>query len=280
MSLSQVAREIPASPTLAMNERARLLREKGEPVIHLGAGEPKNRAPVTAILGAAGKLKEAEVKYTPAEGTVALRQAIIRYTEECYGRLVAPENVIVSNGAKQALWNLLYAILDPQDEVVVLGKLTAGNVIKTAFGGSSITRSRENGEPIAISDDLKAAASDSLKKACSLLGIGLHLYSDDRPQQPLRPRNGGQVRTVRLGGSGGNGEGTNGPNRLSAKAGNGGNGGDRLSQKQLHAVWACAKDKAIPEQHVRSHSLEKYGKQVEFLAKAEASELISTIQSC
>ena len=167
-----------------------------------------------------------------------------------------------------------------QDEVVVLGKLTAGNVIKTAFGGSSITRSRENGEPIAISDDLKAAASDSLKKACSLLGIGLHLYSDDRPQQPLRPRNGGQVRTVRLGGSGGNGEGTNGPNRLSAKAGNGGNGGDRLSQKQLHAVWACAKDKAIPEQHVRSHSLEKYGKQVEFLAKAEASELISTIQSC
>ncbi len=136
MSLSQVAREIPASPTLAMNERARLLREKGEPVIHLGAGEPKNRAPVTAILGAAGKLKEAEVKYTPAEGTVALRQAIIRYTEECYGRLVAPENVIVSNGAKQALWNLLYAILDPQDEVVVLAPywVSYPEMVKMVYG--------------------------------------------------------------------------------------------------------------------------------------------------
>ena len=49
MTFSQVARDIAPSPTLALNEEARLLREKGEPVIHLGAGEPKNRAPVTAI---------------------------------------------------------------------------------------------------------------------------------------------------------------------------------------------------------------------------------------
>lgn len=58
MSLSQVASEIAASPTLALNEKARLLRVKGEPVIHLGAGEPKNRAPIAGILGAAGILKE------------------------------------------------------------------------------------------------------------------------------------------------------------------------------------------------------------------------------
>ncbi|MBW2524962.1 MAG: aminotransferase class I/II-fold pyridoxal phosphate-dependent enzyme [Deltaproteobacteria bacterium] len=120
MSLSQVASELSESPTLALNEQARLLRMRGEPVIHLGAGEPKNRAPVTALLGAAATLKEGDIKYTPTEGTTALRQAVIRYTEENYGRAVAPENVIVSNGAKQAVWNVLYSILNPQDEVVIL----------------------------------------------------------------------------------------------------------------------------------------------------------------
>lgn len=120
MSLSQVAREIPTPATLALNEQARLLRLKGEPVIHLGAGEPKNRAPITAVLGAAGVLRDGDVKYTPTEGTPAMRQAVIRYTEENYGRAVAPENVLVSNGAKQALWNLLFSILNLQDEVVIL----------------------------------------------------------------------------------------------------------------------------------------------------------------
>ncbi len=120
MSFSQVAREIAESPTLALNEKARLLRVKGEPVIHLGAGEPKNRAPINAILSAGAKLREGDIKYTPTEGIPSLRQAIIRYTEENYGKLVAPENIIVSNGAKQALWNLLYSILNPQDEVVIL----------------------------------------------------------------------------------------------------------------------------------------------------------------
>ena len=56
MSLSHVACSIPASPTVALNEEARLLREKGEPVIHLGIGEPKNKTPIAAILSSAAKL--------------------------------------------------------------------------------------------------------------------------------------------------------------------------------------------------------------------------------
>ena len=60
------------------------------------------------------------------------------------------------------------------DEVVVVAKLTADIVVKMAFGGSRITRDR--GKPISIADDLKAAGSDALKKAASLLGVGLELY--------------------------------------------------------------------------------------------------------
>lgn len=120
MKLSKLASEIAESPTLALNEEARLLRERGEAVIHLGIGEPKNRTPINAILASAAKLTSGEVKYTPADGTLALKKAIIRYTEENYDRLVAPENVIVTNGAKQSLFNILYSLLNPQDEVVIL----------------------------------------------------------------------------------------------------------------------------------------------------------------
>jgi aspartate aminotransferase len=120
MKLSKLASEIAESPTLALNEEARLLRERGEPVIHLGIGEPKNKTPINAILTSAAKLSSGEVKYTPADGTLALKKAIIRYTEENYDRLVAPENVLVTNGAKQSLFNILYSILNPQDEAIIL----------------------------------------------------------------------------------------------------------------------------------------------------------------
>ena len=120
MSISQLARSIEPSPTLKMNEEARLLRQKGEPVIHLGIGEPKNKAPISALLSSAAKLNTGDIKYTPSAGIPTLVKAVIRYTEENYGRVVATSNVIVSGGAKQSLYNLLLTIVDPQDEVILL----------------------------------------------------------------------------------------------------------------------------------------------------------------
>ncbi len=120
MSISLQARGIAPSPTFALNEKARLLRQKGEPVINLGIGEPKNKTPITAILSSVAKLREGDVKYTPVDGIPSLKKAIIRYTEENYGRVVAPENIIVTTGAKQSLFNILYTLLNPQDEVILL----------------------------------------------------------------------------------------------------------------------------------------------------------------
>ncbi|MFN8092886.1 MAG: pyridoxal phosphate-dependent aminotransferase [Vicinamibacteria bacterium] len=118
MSVSQLARSIKASPTLKLNETAAKLREKGEPVIHLGGGEPKTKAPLDAVLNCATQLNTGEVRYAPADGLPALKKAILRYTEEHYGQAFAPQNVIVSSGAKQSIMTLLYAILEPKDEVV------------------------------------------------------------------------------------------------------------------------------------------------------------------
>jgi aspartate aminotransferase len=120
MKLSKLAGEIVESPTLTLNEEARLLRERGEPVINLGIGEPKNKTPIAAILSSAAKLTSGDVKYVPIDGTRSLKKAVLRYTEENYDKLVAPENVLITNGAKQSLFNLIYSILNPLDEVIVI----------------------------------------------------------------------------------------------------------------------------------------------------------------
>ncbi len=136
MKLSKLASEILESPTLALNEEARLLRERGEAVINLGIGEPKNKTPINAILSSAAKLISGEVKYVPIDGTPSLKKAVIRYTEESYDKLVAPENVIITNGAKQSLFNIIYSILNPQDEVIVIAPywVSYPEIIKMCMG--------------------------------------------------------------------------------------------------------------------------------------------------
>lgn len=136
MGLSQIAQEIAESPTLALNEKARLLREKGDPVIHLGAGEPKSKVPIDAILSASSKLTDAEIRYTPTEGIPALIKAIIRYHEENYNHVVGPENVIVHAGAKQAFYNLMMTLLNPQDEVIILAPywVSYPEIVKMLYG--------------------------------------------------------------------------------------------------------------------------------------------------
>ncbi len=136
MSISQLARTIAESPTLALNEEARILRERGEPVINMSIGEPKNKAPITAILSSAAKLTSGDVKYTPPDGTPSLKKAIIRYMEENYDRMVAPENVVISAGAKQSLYNVLFSILNPQDEVIILAPywVSYPEMVKMCYG--------------------------------------------------------------------------------------------------------------------------------------------------
>jgi len=119
MSISQLAKSIGQSPTLKLNEKAARLKDQGQAVIHLGGGEPKIKTPIDAILAASAKLTSAEVKYTPTDGVPALKKAIVRYTEESYGKVVGPENVLVSPGAKASLYSLFLTILNPQDEVII-----------------------------------------------------------------------------------------------------------------------------------------------------------------
>jgi aspartate aminotransferase len=164
MTLSTLAMSIAESPTLRLNEEARLLRERGEPVIHLGIGEPKNRAPMTALLSAASKLNTGDIKYSPTDGIPSLKKAIIRYTEENYDRLVAPENVIVSAGAKQSIFNLLYSILNPQEEVIILAPywVSYPEIVKMCYGIPVIVRP-EDGTFHPRFEDIERVVTSSTK---------------------------------------------------------------------------------------------------------------------
>ena len=118
MSISEIGRSIGESVTLKLNQTAASLIAKGEPVIHLGGGEPKSKAPFEALVAAAAMLNSGEIRYTPADGLPLLKKAIIQYTEQYYGRSVEPQNVMASGGAKQSIMCALQAVLDPQDEVI------------------------------------------------------------------------------------------------------------------------------------------------------------------
>jgi aspartate aminotransferase len=164
MTISRLARSIPASPTFALNEEARMLRERGEPVINLGIGEPKNKAPITAILSTAAKVVEGDIKYTPPDGTPSLKKAIIRYTEENYNRIVVPENVIISAGAKQSLYNIFFSLLNPQDEVIILAPhwVSYPEMVRMVYGVPVIV-TPEDGSFIPRMQDIERAVSSYTK---------------------------------------------------------------------------------------------------------------------
>lgn len=161
MTISHLARSILESPTLKLNEEARLLREKGEPVIHLGIGEPKNKTPITAILSSAAKLSAGDIKYTPPDGTPSLKKAILRYMEENYQRLFSPENIIVSSGAKQSIYNVLFSIINPQDEVIILAPywVSYPEMVKMVNGIPVIVTSEDGTFHPRIEDILQAVSS-------------------------------------------------------------------------------------------------------------------------
>jgi len=164
MSVSQLARSIVESPTLRLNEEARLLRERGEPVIHLGIGEPKNKAPLNALIATASKLVTGDVKYSPTDGLPSLKKAIIKYTEDNYDRLVAPENVIISSGAKQSIFNVLYTILNPQDEVIILAPywVSYTEMVRMVYGVPVVVRP-EDGTFQPRMEDIERAVSSYTK---------------------------------------------------------------------------------------------------------------------
>jgi len=146
------------------------------------------------------------------------------------------------------------------NEVIVLGRLTVGDIHKTAFGCSAITTARESGEKVSIGDDMKAAASDALKKCSSLLGLGLHLYGLGGEAQPGRGEHTSAV-------------------TLPARSRANGSNGKALTSRQYGAILALAEKAGYSEAQVKARILDVYGVPVEKLDRRTASEVITELNN-
>ena len=117
--LSQRALNAAPSPTLAITAKANALKAQGKDVISFGAGEPDFDTPQNVKNAAVAALERGDTKYTPSSGTVALKEAIIEKLKRDNALTYSRNEIIVSCGAKHSIYNLMQALLDPGDEVVV-----------------------------------------------------------------------------------------------------------------------------------------------------------------
>ncbi|MEZ5323196.1 MAG: pyridoxal phosphate-dependent aminotransferase [Microthrixaceae bacterium] len=118
--ISRRIASIAPSATLAVDAKAKALKAAGEPVIGFGAGEPDFPTPDYIVEAAVAACRDASNhRYTPAGGIPALKDAIAAKTSRDSGYRVAPDQVLVTNGGKHALYNTFAALLDPGDEVLL-----------------------------------------------------------------------------------------------------------------------------------------------------------------
>ncbi|MGH9280828.1 MAG: pyridoxal phosphate-dependent aminotransferase [Acidimicrobiales bacterium] len=118
--ISQRVTAIEESATLAVDAKAKALKAAGENVIGFGAGEPDFPTPVHIVEAAAQACRDPKNhRYTPAGGLPELRAAVAEKTARDSGFDVQPANVVITNGAKHAIYNSFAAMLDPGDEVLV-----------------------------------------------------------------------------------------------------------------------------------------------------------------
>jgi aspartate aminotransferase len=107
------------STTLAITAKAKELKEQGQDVIGLGAGEPDFNTPQHILDAAAQSMYDGQTKYTPSAGLPALKKAIIDKFIRDQGLTYKPNEIIVGNGAKHVLYTLFQVILDDGDEVII-----------------------------------------------------------------------------------------------------------------------------------------------------------------
>lgn len=117
--LSDRVQRVKPSPTIAVTQRARELKQAGKDVIGLGAGEPDFETPAHIKEAAIAAIREGFTHYTAVDGIPELKKAIIGKFKRDNGLDFEPDQILVSVGGKQSLFNLMQAVLQEGDEVII-----------------------------------------------------------------------------------------------------------------------------------------------------------------
>ena len=118
--LASRALNVTPSVTLSIDAKAKQMVSQGIDVVGFGVGEPDFDTPVNIADAGVNAIRKGFTRYTPASGTVELRQAICAKLKQDNGLEYGPNDIVVSNGAKHSIYNVLLALIEDGDEVIIL----------------------------------------------------------------------------------------------------------------------------------------------------------------
>ena len=164
MNLSERIKAIEPSATLAITSRAKAMLADGENVVILAAGEPDFDTPDVVKEAAIRAIHEGRTKYTPAGGNLTLKEAISDKLSRDNGLDYETSEIVVSVGAKHALYNLFQVVLNPGDEVLVVHPywVSYPEMVKLAGGvPRALKTTRENGFKVQTEDIYSALTKNT-----------------------------------------------------------------------------------------------------------------------
>ena len=166
MEISERAKNISPSLTLAITAKAKAMKAQGLDVVSFGAGEPDFNTPDYIIDAAKYALDKGMTKYTPVAGTIELRKAICDTFKRDHGLDYTPDQIVVSTGGKQTLRNACEAIINPGDEVILPAPywLTYPELVKMS-GGKCVYIHADISNDFKITPEQLAAAITPRTKA-------------------------------------------------------------------------------------------------------------------
>jgi aspartate aminotransferase len=157
---------IAESATLAVDAKAKALQAAGRPVIGFGAGEPDFPTPDYIVDAAVAAARDPRYhRYTPVAGLPQLREAVAAKTKRDSGYDIPAEQVMITNGGKQAVYNALATLLDPGDEVLLVAPYwtTYPEAIKLAGGRPVLVPTDESSGYLATVEQFEAARTRRTK---------------------------------------------------------------------------------------------------------------------
>jgi aspartate aminotransferase len=163
--LSDRAKSLRPSPTLAINAKAKSMQAQGIQVISFGAGEPDFDTPENIKQAAKKAIDEGFTKYTPVGGIDDLKDAIIKKFQRDSGLSYKRSEIIVSCGGKHSFYNLAQAIFDQEDEVIIPAPywVSYPPMVSLAGGSPVIVETTEKNEFKITPEDLKKALTPKTK---------------------------------------------------------------------------------------------------------------------
>ncbi len=165
MYISEKAKSISPSTTLAIDAKFKQMKADGIDVVGFGAGEPDFDTPQYIKDAAIKAINEGKTKYTPAAGTLELRKAICKKLKDENGLDYTFDQIVVSNGAKHSLVNAFQAILNPGDEVIIPAPFWVSypEMVKLADGVPVVLQTTEEDEFKFTAEAFKAAINNKTR---------------------------------------------------------------------------------------------------------------------